>query len=243
MRYLIKFAYDGSGFFGYQKQPDKRTVENELEKALYCINDNTETKVIGAGRTDSGVHALCQCAHFNLIISITPYKLKCALNSFLPEDIHVYMVCEVDENFHSRYMVRRKTYRYYLSIGEYNPIDRKYIYQYNKNLDIDAMKEAINLFIGRHNFKGFVSSDTIKENYERDIFDAFIECRDKTIVFTFEGNGFMKYQIRNMVGILVKIGASKCKKEMILDALINLEKNKFIKPINSVGLYLENIEY
>ena len=89
LRYLIYFSYDGSNFNGFQKQPNKRCVENMLEDALYSINNYTKTKVTGAGRTDHGVHAFCQCAHFDLNINITLYKLKCALNSLLPPDIHV----------------------------------------------------------------------------------------------------------------------------------------------------------
>ena len=97
MRYLIKFSYDGTNFNGYQKQPGHRCVESELEKALFDINDHKKTKVVGAGRTDRGVHANCQCAHFDLDIDITLYKLKCALNSLLPPDIHVFEVSDVNQ--------------------------------------------------------------------------------------------------------------------------------------------------
>ena len=118
MRYLIHFSYDGTNFSGYQKQPNHRCVESELEKALFSINNYTDTKVVGAGRTDRGVHANHQCAHFDITVSITTYKLKCALNSLLPEDIHVFKVEEVDNEFHARYMVKEKTYKYVIKGGE-----------------------------------------------------------------------------------------------------------------------------
>ena len=112
MRYLIKFSYDGTGFSGYQKQPGERTVEGMLENALYNINNHTETRIFSSGRTDRGVHALGQVAHFDIDVNITLYKLKCALNSLLPEDIHVLSTEIADKNFHARYNAISKTYIY-----------------------------------------------------------------------------------------------------------------------------------
>ena len=129
MRYLIRFSYDGTNFYGYQKQPNKRTIEGELEKALYDINNHTDTRIYSSGRTDRGVHAKGQTAHFDLDISITLYKLKCALNSLLPKDIHVIEAVAVDDDFHARFMAKEKTYKYYLNIGEYNPVERNYVHQ------------------------------------------------------------------------------------------------------------------
>ena len=99
MRYLIKFSYDGTNFYGYQKQPGKRTVEGELEKALFDINNHKDTRIFSSGRTDRGVHALGQTAHFYLDVSITEYKLKCALNSLIHCDIHVIEAKLVDDEF------------------------------------------------------------------------------------------------------------------------------------------------
>ena len=193
MRYLIKFSYDGTNFFGYQKQPGKRTVEGELEKALFDINNHKETRIFSSGRTDRGVHALGQVAHFDLDVSITEYKLKCALNSLIPEDVHVIEAKEVDSEFHARFMVDKKTYKYYLNMGEYNPLQRSTTYQYNKELDVDKMKDAIKDFIGTYDFKIFASREVIKESYVRTIYDANIEVLDNIVTFTFVGNGFMKY--------------------------------------------------
>ena len=108
MRYMIKFSYDGTLFYGYQKQPNLRTIEECLEKALYDINNHKKTKIISSGRTDKGVHAKCQVASFDLEINITLDKLKMALNSLLPEDIHVYETLRVDNDFHARYMVKKR---------------------------------------------------------------------------------------------------------------------------------------
>ena len=243
MRYLIYFAYDGTNFNGYQKQPGKRCVESELEKALFNINNHTETKVVGAGRTDRGVHAKCQCAHFDITVNITLYKLKCALNSLLPEDIHVFRTEIVDKDFHARFMVKQKTYKYILNCGEYNPLERNYVHQFNKELDIEKMKEAIEYFKGVHNFENFVSPEVIKENFEREIYDANILVEDDKVIFTFVGTGFMKYQVRNMVGTLVKVGKGKIEPIVIKKILEDSSFRKMVTTIRPEGLYLENIIY
>ena len=243
MRYLIKFSYDGTNFCGYQKQPQKRCVESELEKALYDINNHTKTKVIGAGRTDRGVHANCQCACFDIDVDITLYKLKCALNSLLPEDIHVFSTEIVDKNFHARFMVKKKTYKYIINCGEYNPIERNYVYQYGKELDIKKMKEEIKSFIGLHDFKPFVSEEDVKEDYTREIYDAHIEQDNDKIIVYFTGTGFMKYQVRNMVGILFKVGKGKLDLGIVNKIFDDPSYAKYITTMRREGLYLDNIEY
>lgn len=243
MRYLIHFSYDGTNFCGYQKQKGHRSVESEFEKALYSINNHKETRIVGAGRTDRGVHANHQCAHFDLDVEITLYKLKCALNSLLPDDIHVFKTEIVSPDFHARYMVKKKTYKYIINCGEYNPIERNYVYQYCNKLDIDKMKKEIKSFIGVHNFKPFVSSETIKSDYTREIFDAKIIEENDKVIFIFVGSGFMKYQVRNMVGTLFKIGKGKLELG-IVNKIFNDEN--YIKDVSTIrreGLYLEDIEY
>ena len=243
MRYLIHFSYDGTSFYGYQKQPGLRTVEDEFEKALYNINNHTKTKIVASGRTDAGVHALCQTAHFDLSIQITLYKLKCALNSLLPDDIHVISVKEVNDEFHARFMVAEKTYKYLINCGEYNPLERNYSFQYNKKLDINIMKDAIKLFNGTHNFKNFVSDECIKDNYERIITKTDIFMDGNNLVILFTGNGFMKYQVRNMVGTLIKIGALKLPVSIIYDIFNDEKKKKFVYTAPACGLYLVNVKY
>jgi len=243
MRYLIKFSYDGTNFFGYQKQPGKRTIEGEFEKALYNINDHKETKIFSSGRTDAGVHALLQTAHFDLSINITLYKLKCALNSLLPEDIHVFSTEIVDNDFHARYNVKEKTYIYKINIGEYSPHDRNYIYQFNKQLDVEKMKEAIKYFLGEHDFKPFVSEEVIKNNYVRNMTKVNIVEEQNILCISFTASGFMKYQVRNMVGTLIKIGQNKLEPNIILEIFEDFSKNKFVTTAKPEGLYLESVVY
>ena len=131
MRYFITFSYDGSDFSGYQKQPKARTVQNELEKVLKQINGNKEVEVQASGRTDAGVHAMNQKAHFDLTSELTCEKLQKAMNSLLPSDIYIKKVEEVDENFHARFNATGKEYIYKINMGEYNPLERKYVYQHS----------------------------------------------------------------------------------------------------------------
>ena len=209
MRYLISFSYDGSNFNGYQKQEGLRTIEEELEKALKFINNNQDTPLFSSGRTDKGVHALKQKAHFDIDVEITEYKLKRALNSNLPLDIHVNDAKIVNDDFHARYMVKEKTYEYVLNMGEFNPIERNYVFQYGKKLNIEEMQKAIKFFIGKHNFKSFTPTKDVRNNYVREIYDAKIISNHDKLIIRFTANGFIKYQIRNMVGYLIKVGEGK----------------------------------
>ena len=134
MRYLITVSYDGTLFSGYQKQPKERTVQGELEKALKEISGGKKIDVHASGRTDRGVHAIAQRVHFDLDMNITLEKLAKGLNSILPEDIFVRKVEEVPEDFHARFSAIGKEYIYKLNMGEYNPLERNYVFQYNYKL-------------------------------------------------------------------------------------------------------------
>lgn len=243
MRYLITFSYDGSNFSGYQRQNGLRTIQEEMEKALKEINDGKDTIINSSGRTDKGVHALCQKAHVDMDVKITPYKLMRAMNSFLPEDIHVIKTEEVSDNFHARYNVKEKEYQYKLNMGEYNPIDRNYVYQYCKKLDVDKMKTAINYFLGTHDFESFTPSKDKRENYVRTINYVNMEEKNNILIFTFRGSGFIKYQIRNMVGYLIRVGEGKKKSEDIPKILKSKDRRMASITAHPEGLYLTNVMY
>ena len=243
MKYLIKFSYDGTAYCGYQKQKQKPSIEEELEKALQKINNNSPTKVCATGRTDKGVHAYCQYAHTELNVDITEKKLKRAINSNLPPDIHVIETKIVDDNFHARYDVLEKTYEYLINTGEYNPIERNYVFQYNYQLNIDKMQEAIKYFLGTHDFRAFVTDNKEKENCIRTITKAEIETNNEKIKITFTGNGFLRYQVRNMVGILIKVGEEKISPEIVEKIIESKDRTKAGKTAPPEGLYLVDVKY
>lgn len=243
MKFLIKFAYDGTNFSGFQYQPGKRTIEEELNKVLTKINNNHKTTIVATGRTDAKVHALSQYAHVNLDVNITEYKLKRAMNSYLDDDIHVLEVKKVDDSFHARYNVLSKTYKYYINLGEYNPTRRNYELQYNHTLNIEKMKEAIKVFLGEHDYRAFVTQNKEKDNCIRTIKKAEIEEKNNILIITFTGNGFLRYQVRNMVGILIRIGENKLTKEQLSEILLSCDRTKSGKTAPACGLYLEKVDF
>ena len=243
MRYLIKFSYDGTNYSGFQKQKGLNTIEEKVEEALTKINNGKKTTITATGRTDKGVHALCQYGHADIDVNINEKKLKRAMNSNLPEDIHVIETEEVDNNFHARYNVKEKEYKYYINIGEYNPIERNYVYQYNYNLNIDNMKKAIRFFEGEHDFRSFVTENKEKENCVRTITYTNIELKDNKIIITFRGNGFLRYQVRNMVVLLIKIGENKISPDSVDKIIESKDRTKASKTAPSEGLYLTKVIY
>lgn len=243
MRFFITFSYDGSKYKGYQKQPRKRTVQSELEKALKQINANKKVSVSSSGRTDAGVHAYNQYAHFDLKINITPSKLKTALNSILPEDIYIKGAKVVEDDFHARFDVKSKEYIYKINMGEYNPIEKDYVYQYCKELDLDEIKRALKYIEGTHNFKSFVKGDDIKESYERTIMQTKLTRNDNQITISLLGDGFMRYMVRNIVGLLIEIGEGKYKSKDIIDILKAEDRTKSGKCAPACGLYLNDVYY
>ena len=243
MRFLIRFSYDGTNYSGYQKQPGLNTIEGKLEEALTKINNGIKTTITSTGRTDRKVHALSQYGHADINVSITEYKLKRALNSNLPEDIHVIDTKIVSDDFHARYNVKEKTYKYIMNLGEYNPIERNYVFQYNYKLNINAMKQAIEYFKGTHDFRAFVTDNKEKENCIRTITETSIEEENDKLIITFIGNGFMRYQVRNMVGILIKVGENKLEPNKIKEIIESKDRLKAGKTAPAEGLYLVDVKF
>lgn len=242
-KYLITFAYDGTNYNGYQKQPHLVTIQGELEKALKKINNNKKVLVSGSGRTDTGVHAINQKAHFELNVNITCNKLKMAINSNTPDDIYVKDVEEIDDDFHARYDVLYKEYLYKINIGEYNTNERNNIYQYNQPLNIKVMKKALSYLKGRHDFTAFACQEDLKEDCVRTILKADLKVSNNIITIRFLGTGFLKYQVRNMVGTLIEIGNGRKKPIDIKEIIESKSRKKAGKTAKPEGLYLNKVIY
>ena len=244
MRYKITFSYDGSKFDGYQKQKhSENTIQGIMENALKYINNGKNTKLSSSGRTDKGVSAYMQVAHTDIDVNITPYKLKRAINSLVPDTIHVYDVEEVDSEFHARYMVKEKTYIYKVNVGEFNPIEKDYVYQLCKELDKKKKKNEIKDFIGKHNFSSFCSNQDKKEDCNRVIYKASVDENDNYIIFSFTGNGFLKYMVRIMCGYLISVSLGKQEKNKISYYLNNSKTKVTTKTAPAEGLYLKEVKY
>ncbi|MEG2351509.1 MAG: tRNA pseudouridine(38-40) synthase TruA [Bacilli bacterium] len=242
MRYLIDFSYDGSEFYGIQKQPGLRTVQNEIEKVLTSIN-NRQVIIFPAGRTDAKVNALHQMAHFDFDTNISPVKLKGALNSYLPSDIRINDVVIVKDDFHARYMVKSKLYEYRINMGLYNPLERKYVFQYGKELNVNKIKQAAKYLEGTHDFTTFASSQDLRKNMVRTIDKIKVSVSKNVLSITFLGSGFLKYQVRNMIGLFIKIGEGKSNATCIPEYIDKKDRRLIGVTAPPEGLTLVKINY
>lgn len=240
MRYLVSLSYDGSKFYGFQRLHNHLSVQEEIEKALTIINKSVVV-IKGAGRTDRGVHALGQCISFDLNININEEHLKEAMNSLLKPNIYVNYCKEVSNEFHARFDCMEKTYEYIINLGEYNPIDNDYIYNYNHKLNIKKMKKASSYLIGPHSYKAFVSGERL--NYNSIITSIKFKKQGPYLKIIFKGKSFYRYMIRNMVGALILIGEEKREPSIIKEMLNNNKKIINYMTVPASGLYLVDIKY
>ncbi|KAB3528858.1 tRNA pseudouridine(38-40) synthase TruA [Alkaliphilus serpentinus] len=239
----IIIEYDGTNFSGWQQQPNGRTVQEEVVKALRKVTGE-DIKVNGSGRTDAGVHAKGQVANFLTESSIPTPRIPLALNSLLPEDISILEATDVADDFHSRYSVIGKRYYYQVLHGcNRRPLLRNYSYHISKGLDLKLMKEASQLFIGEHDFKAFMSSGSSVTNTVRKINKIdFIEDHN-LVKMIFSGNGFLYNMVRIMVGTLIEVGLNKRPLEGIVEALETGDRNLAGPTAPPQGLYLDKVFY
>ena len=240
MRYLMNITYDGSKFYGYQIQKNKTTIEGEIEKALSKIlNQNINT--IGASRTDKSVHAINQYCHFDYDKELNIKKLTNSLNKLINDGIYIKKIKKVNDSFHARYDVKGKEYIYKINMGEYNPIEKDYVLQYNKSINKELLNNFIILMNGKHNFRSF-TSDKDKDNYERDL-ELSYKIQNHILFLKFKSTGFLRYMIRNIVGLLLDINDGKKKLDDIKYIFDSKNRCSLGKCISGCGLYLNKIEY
>ena len=240
MRYLASVQYDGSLFYGFQRLNNQRSIQKELETVLTKINKR-EVLVKGAGRTDRGVHAKAQMCHFNIDINISENGLKKAMNSMLPSDIYVNSVKKVDDDFHARFLVKKKIYTYIINMGEYDALSDKYIYNYCKKLNIKLMKKASKYLIGKHSYGAFVSGE--REHYNSIIYNIKFKIKNDKLYISLIGTSFYRYMVRNLIGVLISVGEGKIDLNGLKDMISNGKKTINYMTVPSNGLYLESIEY
>jgi len=242
MRYLMTFSYDGTNYNGYQKQVNKNTIQDNIEDNLSKIL-NQKISISSSGRTDAKVHAVNAKAHFDIDKKIDTNKLINSLNKLINNDIYVKEIIEIPNDFHARFNVIKKEYDYKINIGEYNPLDRNYIYQYNSKLDIKKMKKASKYLIGTHDFKSFTKTDQIEKDYTRTIYKINFKIKNDILEITFIGNGFLRYMVRNLVGILIEVGNGKRKISDVKEILEAKDRIKAGITAPPEGLYLKNVKY
>lgn len=239
----LTIEYDGKDFNGWQKQPNKLNIQGEIERAIGEITGE-KVELNASGRTDAGVHALGQVANFKTNSSIPVEKIPIAINTKLKRSIRILDAEEVEERFHSRYNCKRKTYRYIINNSlNGTAIYRDLEYNYPQNLDVEAMKEAVQYFIGEYDFKGFKASGTSSKSSVRTIYEAKVEKENDRIIIELTGNGFLYNMVRIIAGTLIEVGSGKILPEKIPEIIQSGDRQRAGKTLPPQGLYLVKVEY
>jgi tRNA pseudouridine38-40 synthase len=241
--YRITLAYDGTHYQGWQIQPRGPTIQGEIQRCLTQMAGH-DVSVVGAGRTDAGVHAHGQVAHFQLDNPIPPDGLLRGLNSLLPEDIRIRESSVAPDDFHARYSARTKTYRYCIDPSPVAlPFRSRFTYHYPHRLDRDALEAGANCFLGRHDFVAFAASSTEVKTTIRECFESRFFDQGTEIVYEINATGFLHHMVRNIVGTLIEVGRGK----IALDAigiLFDSKDRRLSGPTAPArGLHLVEVEY
>ena len=243
-RIKLVVAYDGTAYNGWQIQPGVRTIEGELNKSLSELL-REEIQVVGASRTDSGVHALCNVAVFDTDTRIPAEKISYALNQRLPEDIRIQESCEADRDFHPRHCTSRKTYEYRIFNAPFpSPTRRLYTHFTYVPLDIGLMKKGAAYLIGEHDFKSFCSTAAVVESTVRTILDIQIDKEGNEVSIRVCGTGFLYNMVRIIVGTLMEIGRGSYPPEHMQEILMAKDRQAAgpTAPANGLTLIDYNFE-
>ncbi|MDZ7715643.1 MAG: tRNA pseudouridine(38-40) synthase TruA [Balneolaceae bacterium] len=240
-RYKILIEYDGTNYSGWQKQPNANTVEEEIEKGLAQIL-RQPIDIIGQGRTDAGVHAEGQVAHFDFDKPLKKEKLLFGLLGVLPKDIAVWDMEEVPEEFHARFYGKTRQYRYQI-ITRPSPIHDRYAEMVLGDLDTDAMAKCAAMILGTHNFESFTYSSEEQPSTDCEVFVSEFQFDDPLIRYRIKANRFVRHMVRRLVGTMVQVGLGKRSVEHFADLLNNPSKDKSGHGASAKGLILENVEY
>ena len=204
--YKLTIAYDGTRFFGWERQPDRETIQGKLESVLEKLNGKA-VDVIGAGRTDAGVHARAMVASVRLDVKESCEEIRDYMNRYLPDAIAVREVKEAGERFHARYNAIGKTYRYTCFVGDVKPVfDRRYVTMLDYKVDVEKMRQAAAILTGEHDFRSFCGNPRMKKSTVRLVDSITIEQNRDRIHFTFHGTGFLQNMVRILVGTLLEVG-------------------------------------
>lgn len=246
MKYKIIIAYDGTGYSGWQTQPNAITIQEKIEDALFQITQQ-KVRVIGSGRTDAGVHAEHQVAHFTLEKELATFAVKQALNGILPQDIRIFQVDLAPQEFHAQKSALRKTYHYFITLGDVcSPFFHRTSWQIRQKLHLQLMEQAAKYFVGEHDFSSFANEQfkgACGKNPVRNLYRLDICQWDFGIRLEFEGNGFLYKMVRNIVGALVAVGKGKMPPEEIPILLGKKDRTQAPLAAPAKGLFLKDVYY
>jgi tRNA pseudouridine38-40 synthase len=242
--YKLTLSYDGSRYYGWEHQPNRETVQGKLETVLSKMCDNKPVDVIGAGRTDAGVHAKEMVASVRLETDKTPDEIRAYMNRYLPDDISVDDLKEAAERFHARYKAVGKTYCYTCYVGDSKPVfNRKYVTVLDFQPDAEAMKKAAAYLTGEHDYKSFCSNPQMKKSTVRIVDTIEIARRKDYLYLDFHGTGFLQNMVRILVGTLLEVGAGRMAPEDVKRILEAKDRTQAGPTAPAGGLCLMKVDY
>jgi tRNA pseudouridine38-40 synthase len=243
--FKLIIEYDGTNYHGWQRQAAEPTVQAEIEQALSAMT-RSDITLIGAGRTDAGVHALGQAAHFRCETRLDPEAILKGLNSLLPPDIVICDCRRVAEDFHARFDAQSKIYRYrILNRAARAAVGRSYSWFIHRPLDVRAMQQAAHLIVGRHDFKAFESAGSPRAHTVRHVLAAeWIEAQEQGLLtFQIEADGFLRCMVRNIVGTLVATGMGKIPPADVATILASRDRRRAGATAPPQGLFMVAVNY
>ena len=241
--YKLTIAYDGTRFFGWERQPDRETIQGKLESVLEKLC-GAPVDVIGAGRTDAGVHARAMVASVRLDVKESCEEIRDYMNRYLPDAIAVREVKEAGERFHARYNAIGKTYRYTCFVGDVKPVfDRRYVTMLDYKVDVEKMRQAAAILAGEHDFRSFCGNPRMKKSTVRLVDSITIEQNKDRILFTFHGTGFLQNMVRILVGTMLEVGRGYWEADYV-QTILDAKDRKLAGPTAPPeGLCLMKVDY
>ncbi|WP_281240148.1 tRNA pseudouridine(38-40) synthase TruA [Flavobacterium praedii] len=241
MRYFIKLAYNGTHYHGWQYQPNAASVQETMNKAFSVILNN-EINLMGAGRTDTGVHAKEMYAHFDLETLFDIPNTIHKLNSFLPKDIVIYAILPVPNEAHSRFDATKRTYEYHINTFK-DAFLQEQSWYFHQKLDLDLMNEAAKSLLNHTDFQCFSKVNTDVNTFDCSIFEAYWKQEDDKLIFTISANRFLRNMVRSIVGTLINIGLHKITLDDFEKIIESKNRDKAGFSVPAHGLYLTKIAY
>ncbi|MDN3508699.1 MAG: tRNA pseudouridine(38-40) synthase TruA [Candidatus Neptunochlamydia sp.] len=241
MKYRINLSYDGTHYSGWAIQPNSTSIQQLIQEVLQTIL-GVETPIIGSGRTDAGVHARLQVAHFSHPENLNLSSLHYSLNEILPKDIRIHEILPVDEEFHARFSVKKKIYRYYLLTVQ-DLFNYRYAYYVDTPLNLDLLKKALPLLVGTHDFSAFASSGCGAKNPVKTLYQLDILALERGFCLLFEGDGFLYKMVRNITGTLLEIATHKRSLEDLQRILTSKDRTQAGQTAPAHALFLHHVEY
>jgi tRNA pseudouridine38-40 synthase len=241
MRFFIKFSYNGTNYHGWQKQPNAVSVQEILENGLSTIL-NKKIELVGAGRTDTGVHAKEMFAHFDCDRLFDAESINHKLNSFLPKDIAIFDIFIVSDNAHARFDAKKRTYQYHINSFK-NAFYTNQSWYYHQKLDIDLMNQAALILLKHTDFQCFSKVNTDVYTFDCKIYEAFWKNENNQLIFTITADRFLRNMVRAIVGTLVLVGLEKLTLKDFEQIIINKNRSEAGFSVPACGLFLTKIEY